>query len=275
LRIAILTRYPRVDTGAWKRRLAESLLASGVELSVFYTRSALTDHLRAGMREFGLQVFPRYRLARGVPAEPGANRVGETFADWAEQRGVPVTTYRRIGDPRLATDLRQHAFDLVILAGADIVPRELLDIPRIGTLNPHYGSLPGYRGMNVTEWAIYHDDPVSVSVHLVDAGIDTGDILLREPIFVEHGDTLQSIRAKQQLLAAEMICRAVSLLEAGTARPLPQRDFSGRQYYRMHPVLREQVEAKLRSGGYRWLDRNPTQAELTSAARTRAGVGTP
>jgi folate-dependent phosphoribosylglycinamide formyltransferase PurN len=271
LKIAILTRYPRVDTGSWKRRLAEALLASGAELSVVYTRSALADHLRAGLQEFGVEAFSRYRLAQDVPSEE-LNRAAEPLAGWAEARGVFVARYRRIRDPGLFGHLRRHAPDLVILAGADILPRELLDIPRLGTLNPHYGLLPRYRGVNVAEWAIYHDDPVAVSVHLVDEGIDTGDIVLREPIFVEGGDTLRTIRSKQQLLAAEMLGRATSLLEAGHARPIPQQASAGRQYYRIHPFLRHGVEAKLRSGGYAWLDRVPTEAELTSAAGRLPGT---
>ena len=53
-----------------------------------------------------------------------------------------------------------------------------------GHNQPHYGLLPRYRGMNVTEWSIYYDDPVGVTVHAVDPGIDTGEILLQETLTV-------------------------------------------------------------------------------------------
>ena len=93
----------------------------------------------------------------------------------------------RLDEAKTIEWTRALAPDLLVLVGADIVPRPLLEIPRLGSLNPHYGLLPRYRGMNVTEWSIYHDDPVGVTVHAVDPGIDTGPIHLRRTIAVKPG----------------------------------------------------------------------------------------
>src|SRR5204862_2560657 len=101
--------------------------------------------------------------------------------------------------------LRQLQPDLLILAGADIVPASVLAVPTAGTINAHYGLLPRYRGMNVAEWSVYNGDPAGVSIHVVDPGIDTGDILASEEIPLDPSETFQSLRAKQQALAARLL----------------------------------------------------------------------
>jgi folate-dependent phosphoribosylglycinamide formyltransferase PurN len=246
VRIALLGRFPRVDSVAWKLELAEGLVDAGHELGFAYTKSALADQVGAGLREFGFDALARYRRARAG----GGGSGGPTLPEWAAARGIPVMRHRAVGDPELLAELRSFAPDLMILAGAEIVPASLLKVPRRGVVNPHYALLPRYRGMNVAEWSVFHDDPVGVTVHMVDPGIDTGDILEREIVPVEPGDTLESIRAKQQRLSARLLLRAVEGIERGTAAPIPQQPEEGRQFYRMHHLLRRHVERKLASGEY-------------------------
>jgi methionyl-tRNA formyltransferase len=145
----------------------------------------------------------------------------------------------------------------VVLVGADLVPPPVLAVPRLGTINAHYGLLPAYRGMNVTEWSVLRGDPVGVTVHLVDPGVDTGDILLREEIALEPGETFATLRRKHQDVAARLLVQAALELRDGTARPLPQVPEQGRQYYRMHPSLRRAAEAQLAD-----------QASATAGARS-------
>ena len=148
----------------------------------------------------------------------------------------------------------------MVLVGADLVPASMLAVPPLGTINPHYGLLPAYRGMNVTEWSVYRGDPVGVTIHLVDPGVDTGPILLREEIALDPGETLVSLRRRHQELAARLLVEAAVQLRDGTARPREQAIEEGRQYYRMHPSLRRVAEARLRA-----------QAPAGSAAGARSG----
>jgi hypothetical protein len=239
VRAVLVSRYPRVDTPAWKRRVADGLLAAGVEVTVLYSEAGLLDQARAGLRENGLGVLRRYAtLRRGAGAGDGP---GQSLAAWARERGLSVQGARRLE----ADALRQLAPDLALLLGADIVPVPVLAIPRLGTINAHYGLLPGYRGMNVTEWSVLHGDPVGVTVHLVDAGVDTGDILLREQIRIAPGETFATLRRKHQDVAARLLVRAALQLRDGTSRPLPQAPGEGRQYYRMHPALLRRAETRL------------------------------
>jgi methionyl-tRNA formyltransferase len=239
----LVSRYPRVDTPEWKRRVAAGLLDAGVDVAVLYSRSTLVDQALAGVREEGLGIVKRYLALRGR-ADHSAGPT-QSLADWADDRGVEVHRERLLRDAIPA--VRRLRPDLMVLVGADIVPAPLLEVPRLGTINAHYALLPAFRGMNVTEWSVYCGAPVGVTVHLVDTGIDTGPILLREEISVEPAETFPSLRRKHRAVAARLLVRAALELRDGTARPVEQDVDAGRQYYRMHPALRRVAEARLRA----------------------------
>lgn len=252
MNVAIVTRYPRIDTAVWKQEVAERLFSAGATLTVVYTRSSLVDQARAGVAEFGADAWNRYRDARSQSQAPRA-----TLAEWAHARGVEVLRFRRIDEPALSRALMRRDVELLVLAGAEIVPADVLEIPSRGTLNAHFGLLPRYRGMNVAEWSIYHNDPVGVSVHFVDRGIDTGDVVAARPILVRRGDTLETIRDKQRREAASMLVDAVAAIRSDRVRRATQAAAEGTQFYRMHPAIRQHVEAKLQRATYAWLDRLP------------------
>jgi methionyl-tRNA formyltransferase len=253
MRIVLVSRYPQADTPAWKRDLAERLRAEGHDLAVLFSRSRLRDVARAGFAEYGFDAVRRFisRSPRGPElARPAAGP--RTLDAWAESHGIRRHHGVRLDEAETLDWTRALAPDLLVLVGADIAPQALLEIPRLGSLNPHYGLLPRYRGMNVTEWSIYHDDPVGVTVHAVDPGIDTGPIYMRRSIAVEPGATLESIRADQQALSARLLGDVVATLATGAAEPVAQSPDQGRQFYRMHPLLLSRVRVHL-SRGYRWL----------------------
>jgi len=244
MRAVLVSRFPRVDTPEWKRHVGDGLIAAGFDVVVLYSRAHLVDQARAGLKEDGLGVFRRYATLVGGTSDPTSAPL-LTLAGWAEARGVPVVRARRLSDPPVLERLRRLDPALLVLVGADIVPASMLELARVGALNAHYGLLPKYRGMNVTEWSVYNGDPVGVTVHLVDSGIDSGDILVREPIPLAAGETFASLRKKHQQVAARLLVESAVALRDGTANALPQRPQEGRQYYRMHPVLRRLAEARL------------------------------
>jgi folate-dependent phosphoribosylglycinamide formyltransferase PurN len=243
VRAVLVSRFPRVDTRPWKREVASGLLEAGFDLSLLYSRASLLDQAQAGLREEGLGVVRRYLSLRAAEAPGAAPSV--SLAAWAEERGIAVDGVRRLAEAVPA--LERLAPDLLVLLGADIVPPEVLAVPRVGSINAHYGLLPAYRGMNVTEWSVYCDAPVGVTVHLVDTGVDTGPILLREEIAPAPGDTFATLRGKHQEVAARLLVRAARELRDGTAKPEAQDSAAGRQYYRMHPAVRRAAEARLRT----------------------------
>ena len=214
MRVTLVSRYPRVDTPVWKRRLGKGLLDDGVELSVVYSRSSIREHAVAGLRELGPAAVAQ-QLQTRISQFDGSSAKSdtETLASWARKRGLPVRFFSRLQEPACLCAIRDLAPDILVLAGADIAPAAMLQDPRIAAINAHYGLLPRYRGMNVTEWSIYHDDPIGVTIHVVDAGIDTGDLLLREEIGATPGDTLATLR--RNIRKRRSVCFAYPWLYSG------------------------------------------------------------
>ena len=140
--------------------------------------------------------------------------------------------------------------DVIVLGGARIIRRGVIRIPRIGVLNAHPGLLPHYRGVDVVAWAVLNGDPVGVTVHFVDEGVDTGAILARDTLPIVPGDDLDALRTKTERLAGRLM--AETLLRIRRGEPLhavAQHPDEGKQYYRMPAYLKRRVERRLRKMG--------------------------
>ncbi len=143
---------------------------------------------------------------------------------------------------RVLSELR---VDLMILGGAPIVKAPILEVPRIGTLNAHQGPLPQLRGMNVIEWALVEGIPPTVTVHFVDPGVDTGDIIALKRIPISAGDTLASVRATASRVQSQLLAQTAYEASKGVLSRQSQRKEDGKQYYAMHPRLKVFAEARL------------------------------
>lgn len=143
---------------------------------------------------------------------------------------------------RVLSDLEA---DLMILGGAPIVKAPILQMPRIGTLNAHQGPLPQVRGMNVIEWALLEGIPPTITVHFVDPGVDTGDIIALKRIPIHPGDTLASVRATAYRVQSELLAQTTFEAGKGSLPRRSQRREDGKQYYAMHPRLKVFAEGRL------------------------------
>ncbi len=142
--------------------------------------------------------------------------------------------------------LRELAPDLIVLGGSRILRPPVINIPRIGVLNAHPGLLPAYRGVDVIHWALHNGDPLGVTVHFVNAGVDTGAIVARQGFEVNSGDTIDSVTSKAERLMCELMADVVAqLIACGNVESIEQDPKAGKQYLRMPPSLRAATEAKL------------------------------
>ncbi len=128
-----------------------------------------------------------------------------------------------------------------------VIYREpVINLFRLGILNPHIGLLPAYRGRHVMEWSLLQGDAVGVTVFFVDSGIDTGArIVLSEVVDVRNCKTINE--AKQQLfdLDARLFRRAIELLQS-EEQTFEHNDGSGRRYYVMSKLFRGVVDQLLK-----------------------------
>lgn len=113
---------------------------------------------------------------------------------------------------------------LVVVAYGLILPQAALDIPRLGCLNIHASLLPRWRGAAPIQRAILAgDQETGVAIMRMEAGLDTGPVLLERRIPIRADDTAGSLQARLAELGAAALIEALEQLETGRAQPVPQR----------------------------------------------------
>ena len=147
-----------------------------------------------------------------------------SLAEAAQEAGVPVLRPERANDPAFVAALRALVPDVIVSVAYDQIMRgDLRAVPRLGCLNAHAGALPKYRGRNVINWAIINGErEIGLTVHLIDEGIDTGDILLQEALPIGWTDTYGDVLARVVDAIPPLVARAVDQLADGTASPRRQ-----------------------------------------------------
>lgn len=135
----------------------------------------------------------------------------------AMAHGIPVFQPRKIRVDGLE-DLQNLAPDLCVTAAfGQILSQAILDVPKFGTVNVHASLLPRHRGSAPVNWAVLQDDRVTgITTMLTDAGIDTGDMLLRREVPITDDDTAGSLLEALSAVGAELLLTTIGKLKDGT-----------------------------------------------------------
>ena len=138
--------------------------------------------------------------------------------------GIPVAQPERARDADFIDLLRAKKADLfVVTAFGQLLPKEILELPRYGCVNIHASLLPAYRGAAPIQWAIIDGQRISgITTMQMDEGLDTGDILRRYPLELSPEETSGSLFAKLEVLGAEAILDTVKGLDSGSIVPETQ-----------------------------------------------------
>jgi methionyl-tRNA formyltransferase len=164
----------------------------------------------------GVICQPDKPVGRKLVLTPPATKV------LALEHGVPVFQPRRIRlEPELVRDLQPDV--AVVMAYGQILPKPVLDAPRLGCVNLHASLLPRHRGASPIQAAILAGDAeTGITVMYMDEGLDTGDILLQEHIDLAPGETGGSLHERLAKLAPLALRRALQMLRDGVAPRVPQ-----------------------------------------------------
>jgi methionyl-tRNA formyltransferase len=116
--------------------------------------------------------------------------------------------------------------DAIIVVGyGRIIPQWMLDLPPLGNINLHASLLPKYRGAAPIQWAIARGETVTgITTMKLDAGLDTGDILLQQEILIAPNDTSETLAPKLAAVGADLTVTTLRGLQANTIHPRPQDD---------------------------------------------------
>jgi methionyl-tRNA formyltransferase len=144
---------------------------------------------------------------------------------------VPIFQPKRIKSEEAVAEIRALAPDvIVVMAYGQILPRAILEIPRIACLNLHASLLPRHRGAAPIQAAIVAGDhETGISVMYMDEGLDTGDVLLQTRIEIAPDETGGSLHDRLAEIAPAALEKALAELQSGTAPRIPQ-DSSGAAY---------------------------------------------
>jgi len=142
----------------------------------------------------------------------------------AASAGIPVLQPDRASDPLFIQSIGNLKPDLILTAAyGQILPKSLLDIPRHGCLNVHASLLPKYRGAAPINWAVMNGETeTGISIMLMDPGLDSGPVLLQEPVPILAEDTAVTLTGKLVDKAIDMLPRCLEAYVEGKLQPVPQ-----------------------------------------------------
>jgi methionyl-tRNA formyltransferase len=112
---------------------------------------------------------------------------------------------------------------IIVVGYGRIIPQWMIELPRFGNLNLHASLLPKYRGAAPIQWAIANGESATgVSTMRIDAGLDTGDILMQREISIAAEDTAETLGPKLASIGADLMVETLRGLQTGQVRPTPQ-----------------------------------------------------
>ena len=199
------------------RTLLRKLAQWGVRDVARYATKKLIPHYGDNQRKVhNSHLQPLLRHERGV---------FRSLRQVAAFYGFPVAVCKDQNSPHSIARVRQWSPDLIVFTGGNILRKPLLQVPRLGVLNVHLGLLPEIRGMSSPEWSLLKNVPVGVTIHYLDAGIDTGPILQRyEFSDAARCESLPDLRNRLIAFGVEKAGDVVADIDRGAIAATPQTD---------------------------------------------------
>ena len=144
----------------------------------------------------------------------------------ALERGLPVYQPATLRDTDIQNTLKELAPDvIVVVAYGKLLPKEVLDIPRLGCVNVHGSILPRYRGAAPIQWTVINGDEYGgVTTMYMGEGLDTGDIIEIYKTKVGENETSGELFDRLAKEGAKLLLHTLELIENGTAPRIPQND---------------------------------------------------
>jgi methionyl-tRNA formyltransferase len=176
--------------------------------------------IESGDEVAALVAQPDKPRGRGLRPSPPPTKVV------AEEHGIPVLQPSKIRTEGFLNELASIKPELIcVVAYGKILPKTMLELPRLGCINVHASLLPSYRGAAPVNWALLRGETVTgVTIMRMDEGMDTGDILLKRELPIDYDDTGETLSGKLSILGAGLLLEAISDIKRGGLHPVKQDD---------------------------------------------------
>ena len=143
---------------------------------------------------------------------------------WAEAHDLPVWQPAKIKTEEFTAQLEAMKPDLmVVVAFGQILSQRILDIPAYGCINVHASLLPRYRGAAPMQWCVINgEEKTGVTTMFMDAGLDTGDMLLTRELAIGPDMTLEEVHDGLMAMGSQVLIETLERLSDGTLQRIPQ-----------------------------------------------------
>ncbi|MDR3677108.1 MAG: methionyl-tRNA formyltransferase [Acidobacteriota bacterium] len=142
----------------------------------------------------------------------------------ALRAGMEVYQPAKLQDPATVELLSRYRPDaIVVVAYGHILPKWMIDLPRLGCLNVHASLLPKYRGAAPIQWSLIRGEAVTgVTTMRIDVGLDTGDTFLKREVAIQDEDTAETLGQRLSAVGAALLIETLRRLEQGDLQAQPQ-----------------------------------------------------
>jgi len=270
--VGILFDSERPSLGRRFRNLKKNVKREGVG----YIGFRLVEAVRGALEGFANRVVSQEEvnqaIRRAFPHRPFH------LQDFQRLFNIPLHDVGNLNSQWAAKTLRSLSVDVGVVLGTRVLKRSTFSVPRLGCLNVHKGKVPEYRGLPPGFWELYDGQSAAgVTIHFVDDGLDTGDIVGADSVPIHPADSVETLQAKLDALAKDLLVRSVIGIAqesytrtkqsawSGKARTSPTRAQRRELEHRRHPgkghvhpivsVVKTAVYLAMYFGGLVWLIR--------------------
>jgi methionyl-tRNA formyltransferase len=164
---------------------------------------------------------------------PRVDSSDNTLYEYSQKWNIPYYKGARINSPEFYSLAQAHQCDLFVsMSFNQIFKPAITHLPEYGTINCHAGKLPFYRGRNILNWVLINgDNEFGITVHFIDEGIDTGDILLQRTFPITLDDNYSTLLEIAHKECALILYDGIKMLQAGNYQRIAQKTIHNTGFY--------------------------------------------
>ena len=164
---------------------------------------------------------------------PRRDTKDNTLKNFSEQYNIAYLPNRKINSKEFIEEVKAYGCDLFVsMSFNQIFKNEIINLPPLKTINCHASKLPFYRGRNIINWVLINDEKeLGITVHYMDEGIDTGDIILQRTYPITDRDNYSSLLNLAYKECANILYDSLKLIQNGNHRPIKQSEIHPTGFY--------------------------------------------
>lgn len=164
---------------------------------------------------------------------PRSDTTDETLKGFSDKYGIDYLYPVKINSEEFFQVAERYHCDLFVSMSFNQIFRQgIINLPRLGTINCHAGKLPFYRGRNILNWALINDEnSFGITVHYIDEGIDTGDIIKQNSYPINDNDDYSSLLEIAYVECANILYDSIKEIQSGESKRIEQNTIDPVGFY--------------------------------------------